>query len=229
MWSKWNFKGIWLHGKMSNVCWINVRCVQSCAATISFLACFFVKNTPHVVGETNSVKSFHLNKFHHFILFIKVQISNISNKYVFCTCCFPSVKLAIGTVCIITHLASCVGQSWSDFWKRLTSYSNAEVEAVPILLSYHVTLDRSYCDQAKLCVYNTFLGSKETLQHVTKQSETIHSPMRAQLTKESVSHTLGAIFEFSGMLPSNCSLKWLLAVKFHVIPTSCKARISTEG
>ena len=53
-------------GKMSNVCWINGHCVQSCAAMIRFLACFFImfmKDTPHVVWETNFVNSFHLNKF----------------------------------------------------------------------------------------------------------------------------------------------------------------------
>ena len=39
----------------------------------------------------------------------------------------------------MTRFASCVGQSWSGFWKRLTSYSYAGVEAMPILLiiSYH--------------------------------------------------------------------------------------------
>ena len=33
--------------------------------------------------------------------------------------------------------------------------SNAGVEAMPTLFSYHVTLDRSYCDQAKFVVYIT--------------------------------------------------------------------------
>ena len=103
-------------------------------------------------------------------------------------------------MCIITRFASFVGQSWSDFWKRLTSYSNAGVEAMPILLSYHVTLDRSYCDQANLDVYITHFLVKnrlcQVLHHVTKQSEIIHSPMRVQLTTVFGSHTVAAILGF---------------------------------
>ena len=91
---------------------------------------------------------------------------------------------------------------------------------MPILSSYHVTLDRSCCDQANLVVYITHFLVKnrvcQVLQHATKQSETIHSPMDTHLTAVFGSHVLAAIFWFSGMLPSNCSIKWLLAVKFHV-------------
>ena len=73
-----------------------------------------------------------------------------------------------------------------------------------ILLAYHVNLDRSYCDQANLDLYITHFLVKnricQVLQHVTKQSETIHSPMRAQLTKVFGSHTLVAILGFQGCL-----------------------------
>ena len=37
--------------KMSNVCWIKAHCVPWHAAIIRFVACFFMKDTPHVLRE----------------------------------------------------------------------------------------------------------------------------------------------------------------------------------
>ena len=64
-------------GKMSNVCWINGDCVQSCAAIIRCLACFFMNDTPNIAWETNSVNSFHLNKFTPAIIFQQIPSYSI--------------------------------------------------------------------------------------------------------------------------------------------------------
>ena len=70
----------------------------------------------------------------------------------------PCVKFTFVAVCIITHFASCIGQSWSDFRKGLTSgYRYAGVEATYILL---LILARSSCERTNLVLNITHFELK---------------------------------------------------------------------
>ena len=145
----------------------------------------------------------------------------------------PCVKFTFVAVCVITPFASCIGQSWSeeraDFsvqecWSR--SQVNFVIDIGQIML---------WTDQP-CSEYHTFLVKNrvcQVMQHCTKESEASHWPMGAHLSKVLGSQDLVAAiwsghFGFSG-LSTNCSIKWLSADKFHVLLTSCKIRISSEG
>ena len=151
--------------------------------------------------------------------------------------CFASIALCKIWNCVSVHHNAFrfLHRTISDFWKRLTSYSNAGVEAMPDLLWYHSTLDKSYCDQANIIVYITLFLVKDrlcqVLQHVTKQSGTIHSPMGAQLTTVfgSVPWRPFWVFRHASFKLFNKNGCQLWSWKFHVLQTSCKVRILIEG